>query len=102
MIRAFTKKLTHLHEWQFFTHAEKLEPLIIQARQRKDGSWPEVHQRPIKFDHFHCLYFCFQWLNDSLFYQSREAETGWCKPSVQEDLVYVLSAIVEGPSSMAR
>jgi hypothetical protein len=32
----------------------------------------------------------------SLFYRSWEAETGWCKSSVQEDLVHVLTAIVEG------
>jgi hypothetical protein len=40
--RAYMKKLTHLHEWQFFALAEKLEPLIIRARQRDDGSRPEL------------------------------------------------------------
>jgi len=94
--RAYMKKLTHLHEWQFFALAEKLEPLIIRARQRDDGSRPELRRRPPKFDHFHRLYFCLRWLNDGLFYRSREAETGWCKSSVQEDLVHVLTAIVEG------
>jgi hypothetical protein len=44
--RAYMKKLTHLHEWQFFALAEKLEPLIICAQQREDGSRPEVCQRP--------------------------------------------------------
>ena len=53
--RAYMKKLTHLHEWQFFALAEKLEPLIIRARQRDDGSRPEVRQRPPKFDHFYRL-----------------------------------------------
>jgi hypothetical protein len=94
--RAYMKNLTHLHEWQFFALAEKLEPLIIRARQRDDGSRPEVRQRPPKFDHFHRLYFCPHWLNGGLFYRSREAETGWCKSSLQEDLVHVLTAIVEG------
>jgi hypothetical protein len=73
-----------------------LEPLIIRARQRDDGSRPELRQRQPKFDHFHRLYFCLRWLNDGLFYWSREAEMGWCKSSVQEDLVHVLTAIVEG------
>jgi hypothetical protein len=59
--RAFMHKLTHLHEWLFFALAQKLEPLIIRARQREDGSWPEVRQKPLKFDHFHGLYFCLQW-----------------------------------------
>ena len=94
--RAYMKKLTHLHEWQFFALAEKLEPLIIHARQREDGSRPEVRRRPLKFDHFHRLYFCLRWLNDGFFHRSREVETGWCKSSVQEDLVHVLTAIVEG------
>jgi hypothetical protein len=35
-------------------------------------------------------------LNDDLFYQSQETETGWCKSPLQEDLVHVLMAIVEG------
>jgi len=50
------KKLSHLHEWQFFALAEKLEPLIIHPRQRKDGSRPQVCQGPPKFDHFHHVY----------------------------------------------
>jgi hypothetical protein len=94
--RAFIKNLTHLHEWKFFALAQKLEPLIICTKQREDGSWPEVRQKPLKFDHFHRLYFCLRWLNDGLYCQSREAETGWYKPSVQEDLVHLLTAIVEG------
>ena len=55
-----------------------------------------MRRRPPKFDHFHRLYFCLCWLNDGLFYRSQEAETGWSKTSVQEDLVHVLTAIVEG------
>jgi hypothetical protein len=35
-------------------------------------------------------------LNDGLFYCSREAETGWSKTCVPEDLVHVLTTIVEG------
>jgi hypothetical protein len=40
--RAYMKKLTHLHEWQFYVLSEKLELLIIHARQREDGNRPEV------------------------------------------------------------
>jgi hypothetical protein len=36
------------------------------------------------------------WLNDGLFYRSREADTSYAKSSVHEDLVHVLLAIVEG------
>jgi len=94
--RAYMKKLTHLHEWQFFALAEILKDLILRPRQRSDGNRPVIHRRPPKFDHYHRLYFCLRWLNDGLFYRSREAETGWSKSSVQEDLVHVLTAIVEG------
>ena len=41
-------------------------------------------------------YFCLRWLNDGNFHRSREAEAGWGKSSLQEDLVHVLTAIVEG------
>ncbi len=36
------------------------------------------------------------WLNDGLHYRSHECETGWGKSSLQEDLIPVLLAIVEG------
>jgi hypothetical protein len=42
------------------------------------------------------LFFVLRWLNDGLFYRSREVDTGYAKSSVQEDLVHVLLAIVEG------
>jgi hypothetical protein len=35
-------------------------------------------------------------LNDGLFYRSREADTGYSKSSVHEDIVHVLQAIIEG------
>ncbi len=49
-----------------------------------------------KFDHCHRLLFVLRWLNDGLFYRSREADNGYAKSSVHEDLVHVLQAIVEG------
>jgi hypothetical protein len=33
---------------------------------------------------------------NGLFYRSREADTGFSKSSIQEDLVHVLEAIIEG------
>jgi hypothetical protein len=40
--------------------------------------------------------FFLHWLNDGLFYRSREADTGYAKSPIQEDLVQVLQAIIEG------
>jgi hypothetical protein len=42
------------------------------------------------------VFFVLRWLNDGLFYRSREADPGYAKSCVQEDLVHVLTAIVEG------
>jgi hypothetical protein len=94
--RAYIKSVTHLHEWQFFILAEKLKELILHPRLRSDGTRPVVHCKPHKFDHCHHLLFVLHWLNDGLFYRSREADTGYAKSSVHEDLVHVLQAIVEG------
>jgi hypothetical protein len=94
--RAYMKSVTHLHEWQFFVLSEKLKDLILRPRLRSDGTRPEVHRKPAKFDHHHRLFFVLRWLNDGLFYRSREADTGYAKSSVFEDLVHVLQAIVEG------
>jgi hypothetical protein len=87
--RAYMHKVTHLHEWQFFLLADRLKDLILRPRLRDDGTRP-------KHDHFHRLFFCLRWLNDGNFHRSREAEAGWGKSSLQEDLVHVLIAIVEG------
>jgi hypothetical protein len=62
---------------------------------QRDGTRPEVRHKPPEFDHYH-LFFVLQWLNYGLFYRSREADTGYAKSSVQEDLVHVINAIVEG------
>jgi hypothetical protein len=35
-------------------------------------------------------------LNDGLFYRAREADTGYAKSSIQEDMAHVPLAIVEG------
>jgi hypothetical protein len=94
--RAYIKSVTHLHEWQFFELAEKLKDLILRPRLRSDGTRPELRRKAPKFDHFHRLFFVLRWLNDGLFYRSREVDTGYAKSSVQEDLVHVLLAIVEG------
>jgi len=94
--RQYMKKLTHLHEWQFFVLANLLKDLILRPRLRNDGTRPERIYKPAKHDYFHRLFFCLCWLNDGLHYRSRECETGWGKSSLQEDLVHVLIAIVEG------
>jgi hypothetical protein len=64
---------------------------------RADGKRPDGHpKKKYKFDHYHCLYFCLKQLNNGNFYKTREADTGWGKPSLQEDTVHVLCDIVEG------
>jgi hypothetical protein len=42
------------------------------------------------------IIFCSSWLQDGKFHRSREAEDGWNKSSLQEDLAHVLTTIVEG------
>ena len=42
------------------------------------------------------MLFVLQGLYDGLYYSSREADTGYAKSSVHEDLVHVLHVIVEG------
>ena len=41
-------------------------------------------------------FFCLKWLNDGVFYRTRETEVGWGKSSLQEDCEHVLIAIIEG------
>jgi hypothetical protein len=94
--RAYIKSVTHLHEWQFFELAETLKDLNLRPRLRSDGTRPELRHKAPKFDHYHRLFFVLRWLNDGLFYRSREVDTGYAKSSVQEDLVHVFLAIVEG------
>ena len=79
--------LTHLHPWQFFTLAARLEHPMTR---------PERAGRTLKHDHFHRLFFCLKWLNDGNFYRTRETETGWGKSSLHEDTSHILRAIVEG------
>ncbi len=55
----------------------------------------EGHRKPPKFDHYQHLLFALCWVNDSLFYRSREANTGYAKSYVYEDLVHVLQAIID-------
>jgi hypothetical protein len=73
-----------------------LKDLILHPQLRSDGTKPEGHRQLPKFDYFHRLLFVLCWLNDGLFYRSREADTGYAKSSVHEDLVHVLQAIIEG------
>ena len=94
--RAYMHKVTHLHEWQFFLLADRLKDLILRPRLRDDGTRPLRTFKKPKHDHFHRLFFCLRWLNDGNFHRSREAEADWGKSSLQEDLVHVLTAIVEG------
>jgi hypothetical protein len=90
------KSVTHLHEWQFFELSKMLKDLILCLRLRSNGTRPEVRRKPPKFDHNNRLFFILRWWNDGLFYRSREAETSYTKSSVQENLVHVLPAIVDG------
>jgi hypothetical protein len=39
--RKYMKKLTHLHEWQFFLLADLLKDLILRPHLRNDGMRPE-------------------------------------------------------------
>jgi hypothetical protein len=68
--RAYMKSVTHLHEWQFFILSKKLKDLILRPRLQIDGTRPEVHCKPPKFDHHHRLFFVLRWLNDGLFYKT--------------------------------
>jgi hypothetical protein len=47
-------------------------------------------------DHYHHLYYCLKWLNDGNFYKTQEADIGYGKSSIQEDIVHILQAIVKG------
>jgi len=94
--RQYMKKLTHLHEWQFFLLADLLKDLILRPGLRNDGTRPERIYKPSKHDYFHRLFFCLCWLSDGLHCHSHDCETGWGKSSLQEDLIHVLIAIVEG------
>jgi hypothetical protein len=84
--RAYMKSVTHLHEWQFLELSKKLKDLILHPRIRSNGTRPEGHRKPPKFDHYHHLLFVLRWLNGGLFYRSREADTGYSKSSVHEDI----------------
>jgi hypothetical protein len=95
--RAYMKKLTHLHEWQFHLLSDLLKDRTLQPRQRDSGSPPLHIFKPVKVDYKHCLFYCLCWLNDGNFHNwTRQVEAGWGTSSLQEDLVHVLIAIVEG------
>jgi len=94
--RAYMHHSTHLHPSQFFLLAERLKDLILWPRMREDGRRPIRRGHSIHHNHFHRLFFCLKWLNDGVFYRTRETEVGWGKSSLQEDCEHVLIAIVEG------
>jgi len=48
--RQYMKKLTHLHEWQFFLLADLLKDLILRPRLQNDGTRPERIYKPAKHD----------------------------------------------------
>jgi hypothetical protein len=94
--RVYMHHSTHLHPGQFFLLAEHLKDLILDPQMRADGTRTIRHGRSIYHDHYHRLFFCLKWLNDGVFYKTREAEVGWGKSSLQEDCEHVLIVIVEG------
>jgi hypothetical protein len=95
--RPYMKNVTHLHGWQCFDFAAHLQPLIDRPRLQKDGTQPLVNlHKKTKADHYHDLYYCLKWLNDSNFFRTREAEIDLGKSTIHEDTVHVLEAIVEG------
>jgi len=63
---------------------------------RADYSQPEKKGHDAKFDHYHRLFFCLEWLNSGSYFNSREAHYGWSKSALQEDNIHVLRAIIEG------
>jgi len=95
--RPYMKSVTHLHGWQFFDLAARLQPLNDRPKLQKDGMHPLVNLRKkTKADHYHRLYYCLKWLNNGNFFRTREAETGLGKSTIHEDTVHVLEVIVEG------
>jgi hypothetical protein len=94
--RAYIKKHTHLHAWQFFQLADQLKDLIERPRLRDDGTRPPRNGPSVKHDHYHRLFFCLEWLNEGTFHRTRESRAGWSKTSMHEDLIHVLECIVEG------
>jgi hypothetical protein len=44
--RSYMYNLTHLHAWQFFTLAARLEHLILRPRLREGGTRPERAESP--------------------------------------------------------
>ena len=94
--RAYIHKHTHLHAWQFFTLADRLKDLIERPRMRSDGTRPVRNRRPVTHDFYHRLFFCLEWLNEGTFHRTRESRAGWAKSSIHDDVIHVLTAIVEG------
>jgi hypothetical protein len=89
-------KVTHWNTWQCMMLADRLKGLIERPRLRADGTRPVKAGPECKYDYLHCLFFCLEWLNDGNFHRSREARAGRGKSSLQEDVIHVLMAIVEG------
>jgi hypothetical protein len=94
--RAYMHNSTHLHPGQFFLLAEHLKDLILWPWLRADCSGQNRLSHSVQHDHYHRLFFCLKWLNDGMFYRTRETEVGWGKSSLQEDCEHVLIAIIEG------
>ena len=94
--RNYMGKMCHMQSWQFFLLADKLKDLIERPRLRVDGTRSQKIEPSAKFDHYHRLFFCLEWLNSGTFYRTTECRTGWGKSSLQEDNNHVLRAIIEG------
>jgi hypothetical protein len=80
MNRPYMKDVTHIHGWQFFLLADHLKDLIKCPRLHPNGTHPANNiPSKCKLDHFHHLYYCLKWLNDSNFNRTREADIGYGK-----------------------
>jgi hypothetical protein len=82
---AYMHKLIHLHSWQFFMLAERLQPFIKRSRDGKLKVGPHC-----KHDHFHRLFFCLKWLNDGNFFRTREEDIRCGMLSIHRDNCRVL------------
>ncbi len=60
-----------------FVLEDRLKDLLVRPRFRADGTMPVKSGPKVKYDHYHHLFFCFQWLNDGLFHRTRESIAGW-------------------------
>jgi hypothetical protein len=95
--RSYMKNTTHLHPWQFFILADQCKDFILCPRLRRDGTRPDrLGTKKAYHDHYHRLFFALKWLNDGVFFRTRETEVGWGKSSIHDDCAHLLIAIIEG------